>query len=138
MPSHLPLPLPADIMALRCKGRGCEILNYSLGSYSELLPLLECLSQVSWLPFVDHLVQPPPDSQSDGRRCPVPRARHPRAATARTHAARCACCAVQEDVVAMLREYSREQTSKTGGRWPNGAAAKVSAAGHRRLPAACT
>ena len=52
-PAHLPLPLPADIMALRCKGRGCEILNYSLGSYSELLPLLECLPQVSWPPLRD-------------------------------------------------------------------------------------
>jgi hypothetical protein len=55
-PACLPLPLPADIMALRCKGRGCEVLNYSLESYSELLPLLECMPQVSHLQF-EHLPQ---------------------------------------------------------------------------------
>jgi hypothetical protein len=33
-----------------------------------------------------------------------------------------ACCAVQEDIVAMLREYSREQTSRKSGRWPNSTA----------------
>ena len=35
-------------MALRCKGPDCEILNYPLEDYVELLPLVERLSRVSY------------------------------------------------------------------------------------------
>jgi hypothetical protein len=36
----------ADIMAIRCKGSTCEILNYELSDYEEMLPMIERLSRV--------------------------------------------------------------------------------------------
>lgn len=34
-----------DIMAIRCKGANCEILNYELSDYEEMVPLVERLSR---------------------------------------------------------------------------------------------
>lgn len=40
----------ADIMALRCKGLNCDILNFPSEHYDDLAPFLEKLSSVSYKP----------------------------------------------------------------------------------------
>lgn len=47
LPTCAMMGLPADVMALRCKGAGTDLLNFPAEQYKGLAALIEKLSRVS-------------------------------------------------------------------------------------------